>query len=140
MSKDILFYELTPAQDMINFMLKYSFFHKQVIQIPACVTVEKNFDFDLMKKAINVEIQRNDCMRIRFKKKHGKQIQYFLDEYKLENIPVYEFSSKQEQDDLLGKDAQTPVHHMKGELFRFILFKNSSAAISSLSVISIYSP
>lgn len=125
MSKDILYYELTPAQDMINFMLKYSFFHKQVIQIPACVTVEKDFDFDLMKKAINVEIQRNDCMRIRFKKKHGKQVQYFLDEYKLTDIPVYEFSSKQEQDDLLGKDAKTPVHHMKGELFRFILFKNA---------------
>ena len=27
--------DLTPPQDMIYFMLKYSFFHKQVIQIPA---------------------------------------------------------------------------------------------------------
>lgn len=119
-SKEI--FELTPAQNMINFMLKYSFFHKQVIQIPASVIFEKKVDFEIMKKALNIEIERNDCMRLRYFKKGGKFYQYFLDEYKEENIPVLSFSTKEEQERYLEKDAKKTVHHMKGEIYRFIFF------------------
>ena len=122
MSQNPQLYEFTPAQDMINFMLKYSFFHKQVIQIPASVIFEKKVDFDLMKKALNIEIERNDCMRLRFVKKGGKFYQYFLDEYKIDDVPVVTFSTKEEQEEYLGKDAKTTVHHMKGEIYRFIFF------------------
>ena len=65
-------YDLTPAQDMIQFMLKYSFFHKQVTQIPESILTEKEIDFDVMKQALNIEIERNDCMRLRFFKEKGK--------------------------------------------------------------------
>ena len=41
-------YDLTPARDMIQYMLKYSFFHKQVTQIPESIITEKEIDFDLM--------------------------------------------------------------------------------------------
>ena len=37
-------YDLTPAQDMIQFMLKYSFFHKQVTQIPESILTTKEID------------------------------------------------------------------------------------------------
>ena len=49
-------YDLTPAQDMIQFMLKYSFFHKQVTQIPESILTTKEIDFDVMKQALNIEI------------------------------------------------------------------------------------
>ena len=49
-------YDLIPPQEMIQFMLKYSFFHKQVTQIPESIIVEKEIDFDIMKKAVNIEI------------------------------------------------------------------------------------
>ena len=117
-------YDLTPAQDMIQFMLKYSFFHKQVTQIPESIITEKEIDFDLMKKAVNIEIERNDCMRLRFFKEGGKIKQYFLDRYTVDDIPVFSFSSEKEQVDTLTADAQTPVRILKDETFRLKFFKS----------------
>ena len=65
-------FDIIPSQEMIDFMLKYSFFHKQVIQCPTSIITERKIDFDLMKKALNIEIQRNDCLRLRFFKEKGK--------------------------------------------------------------------
>lgn len=117
-------YPLIPPQEMINFMLKYSFFHKQVTQIPASITVNKEIDFDVLNRALNIEIERNDCLRLRFYKEKGEFRQYFLDEFKLEPIPVVTFKSKSEQEQFLESDAQTPIRHMKGKTFRIILFKS----------------
>ncbi len=122
MSQKPAMYPITPAQNMINFMLKYSFFHKQVIQIPASVIFTKKVDFEVMKQALNLEIQRNDCMRLRFKKKGGKFFQYFLDTYTVDSIPVKTFKTEAEQEAFLNADACTPVHHMKGEIYRFVFF------------------
>ena len=49
-------YPLIPPQEMIQFMLKYSFFHQQVTQIPDSVIVTKKIDFDKMTEAFNIEI------------------------------------------------------------------------------------
>ena len=118
-------YPLIPPQEMIQFMLKYSFFHKQVTQIPESIIVTRKIDFDMMKKALNIEIERNDCLRLRFFKEHGKIMQYFLDEYRLNSVPYYEFKSKEEQDSVLTADAQKPVRMLKDETYRFIFFKTS---------------
>ncbi len=118
-------YDLTPAQDMIQFMLKHSFFHKQVTQIPESMIVKKELDFDVMKKAVNIEIERNDCLRLRFFKEKGKIKQYFIDEYKVDNIPVLDFSSDEERKSVLGADAQKPVKMLKDETFRIKFFRMS---------------
>ena len=118
-------YDLIPAQDMIQFMLKHSFFHKQVTQIPESMIVSKEIDFDVMKKAFNIEIERNDCLRLRFFKEKGKIKQYFLDEYKQEDIPVYNFKSNEERLDVLGADAQKPIRMLKNETFRIKFFRMS---------------
>lgn len=115
-------YDLIPPQDMIQFMLKYSFLHKQVTQIPESIIVTKKLDFDTMKKAINIEIERNDCLRLRFFKNGGKVKQYFIDSFVIDSIPVLNFASEQEQYDVLTADAQTPVHYLKDETFRIKLF------------------
>lgn len=101
------YFPLTPAQEMIAFMLKYSFFHKQVIQIPASIMTEKEIDFSIMQKAIKKEIERNDCMRLRFEKKGSKIRQYFLNEYVPGDYPVISFKTKEEQEEYLGNDAST---------------------------------
>lgn len=126
MKKDIksAVYDLIPPQEMIQFMLKYSFFHKQVTQIPESIILEKEIDFDIMKKAINIEIERNDCMRLRFLKEKGKIKQYFIDKFELEDIPVLSFSSEKEQVDTLTADAQTPVRMLKDETYRIKFFKS----------------
>ncbi len=116
-------YELIPPQEMIQFMLKYSFFHKQVTQIPESIIVSKEIDFDLMKKAFNIEIERNDCLRLRFFKEKGRIKQYFLDEYKLDEIPVINFKSEKERIDTLTADARRPIKMLKGETFRVKFFR-----------------
>lgn len=118
-------YDLIPAQDMIQFMLKHSFFHKQVTQIPESMIVKKELDFDVMKKAFNIEIERNDCLRLRFFKEKGKIKQYFIDEYKVDNIPVLDFKSDEERQAVLGADAQKPVKMLKDETFRIKFFRMS---------------
>ncbi len=116
-------YELIPPQEMIQFMLKYSFFHKQVTQIPESIIVKKDIDFDLMEKAFNIEIERNDCLRLRFFKEKGRIKQYFLPEYKVDNIPVLNFKSEQERIDFLTEDARKPIKMLKGEIFRVKFFR-----------------
>lgn len=116
-------YELIPPQEMIQFMLKYSFFHKQVTQIPESIIVKKDIDFDLMEKAFNIEIERNDCLRLRFFKEKGRIKQYFLPGYKIANIPVLSFKSEQERIDTLTADARKPIKMLKGETFRVKFFR-----------------
>lgn len=116
-------YELIPPQEMIQFMLKYSFFHKQVTQIPESIIVNKDIDFDLMEKALNIEIERNDCLRLRFFKEKGRIRQYFLPEHKIGNIPVLNFKSEQERIDILTADARKPIKMLKGETFRVKFFR-----------------
>ncbi|MBQ6543713.1 MAG: hypothetical protein IJL77_04920, partial [Clostridia bacterium] len=122
MSNEI--YRFTPAQEMIHFMLKYSFFHKQVIQIPASITVKRKINFDIMQKALEKEIERNDCMRLRFMKKGGMK-QYFEDSVKIGKIPVMNFKSDDEQEKFFTADAQKPIKFLKGETYR-IYFYNTA--------------
>ena len=76
-----------------------------------------------MKKAFNVEIERNDCLRLRFLKDKGEIKQFFLDEYKVETIPVLNFGSEQERIDVLTADARKPIKMLKGETFRVKFFR-----------------
>lgn len=114
-------YDLIPSQDTMYLMQKYSF-HKQIVQIPTSFMVDMDVDFNLMTKALNIEIQRNDSLRLRFKK-DGKNIkQYFLDEYSVDSVKVLNFKTEDEQNAFFTKDAQTAVKFMKGECYRIYFF------------------
>lgn len=115
-------YPLIPPQEMIQFMLKYSFFHKQVTQIPDSIIVSQKIDFDVMTEAFNIEIERNDCLRLVFFKQNGKIMQYFRDPYRLGSVPVYNFKSDEEREKVLTADAQKPIKMLKGEIFRLKYF------------------
>lgn len=115
-------YPLIPPQEMIQFMLKYSFFHKQVTQIPYSIIVSQKIDFDVMTEAFNIEIERNDCLRLVFFKQNGKIMQYFRDPYRIGSVPVYNFKSDEEREKVLTADAQKPIKMLKGEIFRLKYF------------------
>ena len=115
-------YPLIPPQEMIQFMLKYSFFHKQVTQIPDSIIVSQKIDFDVMTEAFNMEIERNDCLRLVFFKQNGKIMQYFRDPYRIGSVPVYNFKSDEEREKVLTADAQKPIKMLKGEIFRLKYF------------------
>lgn len=115
-------YPLIPPQEMIQFMLKYSFFHKQVTQIPDSIIVSQKIDFDVMTEAFNIEIERNDCLRLVFFKQNGNIMQYFRDPYRIGSVPVYNFKSDEEREKVLTADAKKPIKMLKGEIFRLKYF------------------
>jgi len=121
---DRTYYEIHGSQMLPLLELKFSL-HKEITQIIFYMILNRVIDFDLLKRAIDSEIARNDCLRIRFQKHEGSLKQYFLTEYHLDNIRVLDFSgkTKQEQDAMLIKDAQTPLKTKKNEMYRFILYR-----------------
>lgn len=116
-------YELIPSQQVMYTLVRYSI-HKQVTQIPCSITVKEKLDLDLLTKALNVEFERNDALRLRFRRsKIGLKIkQYFMNSYKVDSVPTYHFTSKEEEEEVLNKDAQTPVHIFNDESFRVIFY------------------
>lgn len=114
-------YDLIPSQQTMHLMLKYSI-HKQVVQIPASFALDKDIDFALLFKALNVEIKRNDCMRLRFRKVDKQVKQYFLNDFRLGNVKILTFKSEEEQEAFFTKDAQTPVRYMNDECYRIYFF------------------
>jgi hypothetical protein len=122
--KNTVFYDLTSSQEVVNLQLKFCIF-KEVMNIVVCTYISQQVDIELLKKAINIEIERNDTLRLYFKKVGKKLMQFFAEPYKLDNIPVIDFAgkTKDEQDSFLKKDASKPVRFKKGELFRFIILK-----------------
>lgn len=105
-------YELTPSQDVICLQTKYTLF-KRVVNILFSATSDEEIDFALMKKAFNILVKRNDCLRIRFVKKNKQIMQYFLNEYEYENIPVIEFKTLKKQKDWFDKKRKKAVGYLK---------------------------
>ena len=106
-------YELTPSQEVICLQTKYTLF-KRVVNILFSATTDKELDFNIMRKAFNLLVERNDSLRIRFIKKDKKLMQYFLDEYKYENIEVIKFNSKEEQESWINKKRKKAIKYLNG--------------------------
>lgn len=126
---NITYHELTCSQQTVYYQFRFSLY-KQVCQIPVFVSVNKQLDFDLMEQAVNIEISRNDSMRLFFKKvkdeSNGKRyVQYFTPPYKTEPISVVDFTGKsaEEQKAFLDKVSCRPLRFNKDEIFKFIFVK-----------------
>ena len=117
------FYDLIPSQDTMYLMQKYTL-HKQIVQIPSAFAVDIDVDFNLLLRALNIEIERNDSLRLRFKKEGKKIQQYFLDSYKIDSVKILTFKTEDEQNAFFTKDAQTPVKFLKDECYRFYFFNS----------------
>lgn len=114
-------YKLIHSQEMVQYMWKYSV-HRQSTQIPVAIAFDEKLDFSLLARAVNIEIERNDCMRLRIFRDGMKVRQYFLGEYKLEKILVKKFSSKEEQVRYFDSVAATKLDVFGGEIFKIIFF------------------
>ncbi len=119
------YYDLIPSQQTVYLMVKYSF-SKQLTQIPTSFAVDIDMDFDLLTKALNIEFERNDSLRLRFTKVDKKIKQYFLPSFKMTKVPYKYFRDEKQQEEFFGVDAQKPVYFLKDECFRIIFFKNAN--------------
>lgn len=116
-------YELIPSQNAMYLMYKFGI-HKQQAQIPTSIVLDRNIDFNLLQRAFNIEIERNDSLRLRFMKEKGSVRQYFIGKYDYK-VPVKYFFSLDEQEAFFEKDAPVPVSFLKDETFRIYFFKTA---------------
>ena len=114
-------YPLIDSQKMVQYMWKYAL-HKAAAQIPCAVILNEALDLRCLARAVNVEIERNDCLRLRFARTKAGVRQYFAEEYKLEKIPVRVFGSEAEQNNALTAEAGKALRVFKGETLRLLFF------------------
>ena len=125
---DYPLYDIIPSQETMATLVRYSI-HKEVVQIPFSVVVPAKLSKVLLLKAYNIELQRNDALRVRFTiegmhigQVGGKIRQYFLPEVKVDRLETKSFRTKEEQEKFLSEDAKKPVKYLDGETYRFIVF------------------
>lgn len=118
-------YDIIPSQDCMYLMYKFGI-HKQMAQIPTSFTVKYDLDFELLQKAFDIVIARNDCLRLAFTKKDGELKQYFREPYTYK-VPVKYFRSLEQQEEFCQADAPKPVKFTKGEIFRIFFFKTNGS-------------
>ena len=58
-------YDIIPSQDCMYLMHKFSL-HKQMAQIPTSFVMDADLDFEVLQKALNIVIERNDSLRLAF--------------------------------------------------------------------------
>ncbi len=114
-------YPLISSQKMVEYMWTYSV-HMQATQIPCAVLFGEAPDFRLLARALNTEIARNDCLRLRFFREKGEIKQYFLPEYRLERVAVRTFAAPAEMEAYLNADAGRKLNVFKDETFRILFF------------------
>ena len=101
--------------------------HQNCCQIPFYFLAEEKIDKDLLLKAVNEEIRRNDSLRMRWIKKgflvNSVRYHYFLEEYVMDDIPELDVTGKtmEEMTAALEADAAVTVKYLKGEVFRIKL-------------------
>lgn len=117
-------YKLLHSQEMVTYMRRFTI-HNQSTQISASMLFEEAFDFDLLTRALNVEIARNDCMRLRLVRTLSGTKQYFLPSYKITSVPFYRFSSDAERDRVLDREAAKALNVYGGETYSIIFYVNA---------------
>ncbi|MBR2909832.1 MAG: hypothetical protein IKC11_05805 [Clostridia bacterium] len=115
-------YELTPAQDVVYLQCRLSI-HKNVANISSSLTIEEEIDFELLKKAFNIVAERNDCLRLKFFKSGKKLMQTFEEKKEYNNIPVYEFNTKETQDKYINEFIKAPIKFLKGVVAEPVFIK-----------------
>ncbi len=117
-------YKLIHSQEMVQFMWKYAI-HRQSTQIPFSISFDEDMDFSILARAVNIEIMRNDCMRLRLFRDKLQIRQFFLKEYRLDKILIKDFCSKEEQTEFFDRDAEKKLDVFNGETFRIVFFRTS---------------
>jgi len=112
-------YGFNSSQDVINLQTKYALFSR-VSNIVFSTEIESGFDRKLMTEALNIVIERNDCLRIRFVKKGKEPLQYFEDSRKIGIIPEVIFEKNGDKVKFLSSFRRKGLNVYKGETLKVV--------------------
>ena len=71
-----------------------------------------------MTKALELLVERNDCLRLQCEKKGKQNFQYFREKHSIGTIPVKTFSTNGEIEKFVNKFRKGMVNVFKGETFK----------------------
>jgi len=89
-------YDLSSAQ-RLNFMSWRYTLHKQIMNIPTSMLVEAPLDLDLLKKAVEEAIRRNDSFGVRITRR-GKEVKQFFTDRKPLLLETLDFTGRTESE------------------------------------------
>lgn len=112
-------YGFNSSQDVINLQTKYSLYGC-VANIVFSTEVAAGFDKSLMTDAINLVIERNDCLRLTFVKKGREMLQYFEESRKIGDIPEVQFNTFGEKVKFLKSFRKNALKIRKGEVLKVV--------------------
>ena len=127
LKKDV--YELTnPQKNIWNMEFYYS--GTNICNICASGLIKENININLLKKAINILVSKNDSFRIQLTLENSKPMQYLVD-FKPFDIDVENISSMEDFKNLENSMVKEKFTLLNSPLFKFklALFPNGYAAV-----------
>lgn len=111
-------YSFNYSQDIVHLQTKFSLF-KRVSNIIFSVSLDEGFNEDIMRQAIQLTVDRNDCLRLSFRKEGNKIIQYFESKRIIDDIPSYAFETFAAMDSYIKRFRRNAVDLFKGKAAEF---------------------
>ena len=127
LKKDV--YGLTnPQKNIWNMEVYYS--DTNICNICGSGLIKENINIDLLKKAINILVSKNDSFRIQLTLENGVPVQYFVD-YQPFDIEVVNVSSMEDFRNLENSMVKEKFTLLNSPLFKFklALFPNGYVAV-----------
>ena len=130
-------YQFNYSQDIVHLQTKFSLFNR-VSNILFAVSFDHGFNQETMQQAVQLTVDRNDCLRLTFIKE-GKQIrQYFEPKRIVESIPSYRFDTYQKMEAFIKRFRRNAVNIFKGKAADFVFVTDPSGKQQMFVKISHY--
>lgn len=84
--------------------------------------IDEIVDFNILEKAINIVVERNDALRIRIKIQNNKPMQYF-DKYEFFHVDCVLVKNEEEAEKKIQDLVTTHINVLNEKLVKFIMFK-----------------
>lgn len=118
-------FPLTAAQKMI-YRMRQEYAQPQVTCLGVCMMLQGDFDFDLLRKCIQMEFERYDCLRLRFTPpdEYGS-VQQYLAPYDRSEIKEVDLSGStmEAAEDQMKRWTRIPFERTDAAMCEFILVK-----------------
>ena len=119
MEKDV--YELTSSQKNIWDTELFST-NSNINNVSGCFSINEKVDFDCLKEALNLYVQKNDGIRLKIKTKNGEPYQY-VENYSPFNIEVVNLDNENQLKDFNYQICHTPFSVIDSNLFKFKMYR-----------------
>lgn len=115
------YYDLTSSQNSIWLTEEY-ISDTNMNNVGGYLYINEVVDFTALNKALNLYIEKNDALRLRFCIKNGNPKQY-LTEYEFKNFKVIPVDTLEDEKECTQALIDTPFNIIDSELFRINIFK-----------------